>query len=105
VALLCTTAGIWSHEIVPCAFFYRPSKKQLHVCGVFRKKVTVVCKWQKSRRLQFEQHADIKFCQKLGNSASETFHMIRQEYSEEAMGCNAVLLAQTFCIGEREFKR
>jgi hypothetical protein len=40
VALLCTTADTWSHEIVPCLFFC-PSKKQLYACGVFRKKVAV----------------------------------------------------------------
>jgi hypothetical protein len=28
--------------MVPCPFFSHPSKKQLHVCGVFRKKVTAV---------------------------------------------------------------
>jgi hypothetical protein len=28
--------------MVPCPFFSRPSKKQLRVCGVFRKKVIVV---------------------------------------------------------------
>jgi hypothetical protein len=33
---------MWSHEMVPCPFFSRPSKKQLHACGVFRKKVAVV---------------------------------------------------------------
>jgi hypothetical protein len=42
VALLCTTADTWSHEMVLCPFFSRSSKKQLRACGVFRKKVTVV---------------------------------------------------------------
>jgi uncharacterized protein (DUF697 family) len=42
VALLCVTADTWSHEVVLCPFFSRPSKKQLRVCGVFRKKVTVM---------------------------------------------------------------
>jgi hypothetical protein len=39
---------------------------------------------------QFEQREDVKFCQKLGKSASETFQMIKQVYSEEALGCSAV---------------
>jgi hypothetical protein len=42
VALLCTTADMWSHEMMPCPFFSCTSKKQLRECGVFRKKVTVV---------------------------------------------------------------
>jgi hypothetical protein len=53
VALLCTTADTWSHEMVPCPFFSRPSEKQLRACvracGVFRKKVTVVRERRKSR--------------------------------------------------------
>jgi hypothetical protein len=32
--------------------------------------------------LQFEQWESVKFCQKLGKSTSETFHMIKQAYSE-----------------------
>jgi hypothetical protein len=36
------TADMWSHEMVPCPLFSRTSKMQLCVCGVFRKKVTVV---------------------------------------------------------------
>jgi hypothetical protein len=35
---------------------------------------------------QFEQRANIKFCHKLGKSTSETFQMIKQAYSEEALG-------------------
>jgi hypothetical protein len=42
VALLSTTADMCSHEMVPCPFISCPSKKQLRVYGVFRKKVTVV---------------------------------------------------------------
>jgi hypothetical protein len=38
---------------------------------------------------QFEQWENVKFCQKLGKSASETFHMIKQTYGE-ALGCSAV---------------
>jgi hypothetical protein len=38
---------------------------------------------------QFEQRENVKFCQKLGKSASETFHMIKQAYGE-ALGCSAV---------------
>jgi hypothetical protein len=40
--------------------------------------------------LQFEQRENIKFCQKLGKSASETFQMIKQAYGEEALGRNVV---------------
>jgi hypothetical protein len=39
---------------------------------------------------QFEQWENVKFCQKLGRSASETFQMIRQVYGEEALDCSAV---------------
>jgi hypothetical protein len=35
---------------------------------------------------QFQQQENVKFCQKLGKSASETFQMIKQTYSEEASG-------------------
>jgi hypothetical protein len=38
---------------------------------------------------QFEQRENVKFCQKLGKSASETFHMIKQAYGE-AMGRSGV---------------
>jgi hypothetical protein len=40
---------------------------------------------------QFEQWAKIKFCQKLGKSASKMFQMIEQVYGEEALGRSAVL--------------
>jgi hypothetical protein len=33
---------------------------------------------------QFEQRENVKFYQNLGKSASETFHMIKQAYGEEA---------------------
>jgi hypothetical protein len=39
---------------------------------------------------QFEQQENIKFCQKLGKSASEMFQMIKQVYGEEALGCSTV---------------
>jgi hypothetical protein len=38
---------------------------------------------------QFEQRENVMFCQKLGKSASETFHMIKQAYGE-ALSRNAV---------------
>jgi hypothetical protein len=69
---------MWSHETVPCPFFSRPSKKQLHAYGVFRKKVIVVKgKRRKSRMSQFEQRENVKFYQNLGKSASEMFQMIK----------------------------
>jgi hypothetical protein len=40
--------------------------------------------------LQFEQWENVKFCQKLGKSTSETYQMIKQVYSEEALGHSAV---------------
>jgi hypothetical protein len=40
--------------------------------------------------LQFEQRGNIKFCQKLGKFAIETFQMIKQAYNEEALGRSAV---------------
>jgi hypothetical protein len=40
--------------------------------------------------LQLERWANIKFCQKLGKSTSETFQMIKQAYGKEALGRRAV---------------
>jgi hypothetical protein len=40
---------------------------------------------------QFEQRENVKFCQKLRKSTNETFQMIKQVYSEKALGCSAVL--------------
>jgi hypothetical protein len=40
--------------------------------------------------LQFGQRENVKFCQKLGRSASETFQMIKQAYSKEALGRSVV---------------
>jgi hypothetical protein len=39
---------------------------------------------------QFEQQANVKFCQKLGKSASKMFQMIKQAYCDEALGHSAV---------------
>jgi hypothetical protein len=39
--------------------------------------------------LQFEQQANIKFCQKLRKSPRETFNMMQQVYGEETSGCSA----------------
>jgi hypothetical protein len=39
---------------------------------------------------QFEQWVNVRFWQKLGKSASKMFQMIKQVYSEEALGCSAV---------------
>lgn len=39
---------------------------------------------------QFEQRANVKFCQKLGKSATETLQLIRQVYGEDALGRSAV---------------
>jgi hypothetical protein len=40
--------------------------------------------------MQFEQWTNVKFCQKLGKSTSETFQIIKQAYAEEALGHSAV---------------
>lgn len=34
--------GVWSRKVVLCLFVFRSFKKQLYVCYVFRKEVTVV---------------------------------------------------------------
>jgi hypothetical protein len=39
---------------------------------------------------QFEQQANVKFCQKLGKSTSKMFQMIRQAYGDEALGRSAL---------------
>jgi hypothetical protein len=38
----------------------------------------------------FEQRENVKFCQILGKSASETLQMLKQAYGEEALGHSAV---------------
>jgi hypothetical protein len=40
--------------------------------------------------LLFEQRENVKFCQKLDKSSSETFQMMKQAYGEEALGRSAV---------------
>jgi hypothetical protein len=40
---------------------------------------------------QFEQWENVKFCQKLGKSDSETFQMMKQAYGEKALGHSAVI--------------
>jgi hypothetical protein len=94
VALLCTTADMWSHKMVPCSFFSCPSKKQLCACSVFRKKVTVVtgsCLWAAEiENVAVWAIGNVEFCQKLDKFASETFQMIKQAYSKEALGHSAV---------------
>jgi hypothetical protein len=39
---------------------------------------------------QFEQRENVKFCQKLGKSASEMFQKIKQAYGEEGLGHSGV---------------
>ncbi|KAJ4442695.1 hypothetical protein ANN_04284 [Periplaneta americana] len=39
---------------------------------------------------QFEQRANIKFCQKLGKTAAETFQMMQQVYGEDALNRSVV---------------
>jgi hypothetical protein len=40
--------------------------------------------------LQFKQRENIKFCQNICKFVSETFQMIKQAHSEEALGCTAI---------------
>jgi hypothetical protein len=42
--------------------------------------------------LQFEQRENFKFCQKLVQSSSKMFQMIKQAYGEEALGRSAVFM-------------
>ena len=50
--------------------------------------------------LQFEQRTNVKFCQKLSKSPSETFQMMKQVYDDDALGRNAVIkLHQRFSQG------
>jgi hypothetical protein len=39
--------------------------------------------------LQFEQWENVKFCQKLGKSASKMYQMMKQAYIEDALGHSA----------------
>jgi hypothetical protein len=43
---------------------------------------------------QFDQQENVKFCQKLGKSASEMFHIIKQAYGE-ALGAAMLCLSGT----------
>jgi hypothetical protein len=52
----------------------------------------------------FEQRENVKFCQKLGKSATKTFQIIKQAYGEEALGRSAVFkLHKRFAQRGREF--
>jgi hypothetical protein len=68
--------------MVSCPFFSHPSKKQVCVCSVFRKKITLVkgsCgRAVEIKMLQYGQQKNVKFYQKLGKSARKTFQMIKQ---------------------------
>jgi hypothetical protein len=72
---------------MPCPFFSRPNKKQLHACRVLRNKVAVVkgicLRAAEIENVTFEQRENVKFYQKLGKSANKTFQMIKQAYGEE----------------------
>jgi hypothetical protein len=56
LALLCPTTDAWSHEMVPCPFFYHPSKKQFRAFGVFRQKI-IVAKSRCLREVEIENGA------------------------------------------------
>jgi hypothetical protein len=48
---------------------------------------------------QFEQRENVKFCQKLGKSASEKFQMIKQVYGKEALGHSVFKWQKRFAQG------
>jgi hypothetical protein len=106
MALLCTTVYTWSRV---CSSLVSARSSCVHVVYSERKSLlcrVVVCEQQKLRMWQFEQQENVKFCQKLGKSTSETFQMIKQVYDKEALGCSAVFKWQKrFCTREREFGR
>jgi hypothetical protein len=54
---------------------------------------------------QFEQRPVVKFFQKLGKSASETFQTIKQAYGEEALGHGAVFKWYKRFAQGREFEK
>jgi hypothetical protein len=62
-----------------------------------------VCKQRKLRMSLLEQWEKRQVLQKLGTSASETFQMIKQTYSEEALGCSAVFKWHKRFAQGREF--
>jgi hypothetical protein len=51
---------------------------------------------------QFEEMENVKICQKLGKSASETFQMIKQAYGEEALGRSAVFKWHKYFVQGRD---
>jgi hypothetical protein len=83
----------YSHKMVLCPFF--SSQQEPVACMLCIQKESHCCEGQlsvssRSRECQFEQQANIKFCQNVGKSASETFHTIKQACGKEALGCSAV---------------
>jgi hypothetical protein len=53
---------------------------------------------------QFEQRENVKFCQKLGKSASEMFHMIKQAYGK-ALGSSAVFKWHKGLLAQEELPK
>jgi hypothetical protein len=52
-----------------------------------------------------EQHINIKFCAKIGKSASETLHMLREDYGADAMKKSSVFeWHKRFKGGEEDVK-
>jgi hypothetical protein len=84
-----------------CSGYVEPQDGAVSIRLLSRQEA-VVCMWciqKESRRcmrvveirmLQFEQQENVKFCQKLGTSASETFQVIKQVCGKEALGHSAV---------------
>jgi hypothetical protein len=54
---------------------------------------------------QFEQWENVKFCQKLGKSASEAFQMIKQAYGEEAWAAVLCLSGTKILLVQEELPK
>jgi hypothetical protein len=95
--------------MVPCPFCSRPSKKQLRACGVFRKKATVV-KGSCLRAAEFENVAvsatgKPQVLPKIRQIRSETFHMIKQAYGEEAWAAVLCLSGTKVLLDQEELPK
>ena len=53
---------------------------------------------------QLEQRTNIKFCHKLGKTATETFHMMQQVYGDDALSRRVVFAVYEEQL-ETEFSR
>lgn len=83
-------------EAVPCVRCIQKVTVVKHSCCLRAAEI---------ENIALSQLGKVKFCQKLGKSASETFQMIKQVYGEKALGRSAVFkLHKCFAQG-RQFGR